>query len=700
MGSYSPTKSIMPETQISSPPLTIESNAGTSQPQDYAPLVKLTTRSVVLALILAALFGVIIPINDYQFNNTYLGAAHLPPGAVAVLLLLLAFQPILALAERIRGRWKLSRNEILTVYITCLFSVLVPGRAGENFFVTNLLGPFYFATRENKWMEFLQPYLRPWFTPALNSNGSYNAKLVEDWYLGNPKGTIPWGAWLIPLLAWTLLIGALYWMLACLAVMLRGQWAEREALSFPLLRLPLEITEDGGVAGNSGRQFFRNPTMWIGFGLAVFLEGINGLNVYFPDVPAIPLQLNTGPLLTEAPWNQMGPFSIRVIPLMVAISFLVTTEVALSFWFFYLLHKLEMIGAYQLGFAPSSLPDPVWTRGFAKSFISYQNIGAYFAFAALIFWTGREHYRYIFHRALGRESKTEAEKLEALSYPAAFWGFIGTSLFLMLWTVAAGVRLEIALVMWFSYLVIALVLTRVVVEGGLLYVNHGWSPLGPLAHLIGSGPGAVLGPSSIVPGSIIQGALMVDMKAFLLPSFLHAFKLAHDRRIPLRPLLALIFAAITISYGLGVYTNIRLGYSSGGLELQAWFARSGAQDPALNANVLLRGADDNHLLNWLWFSVGAILLWGIVIARSLFSWFPLHPVGFIMWSPYVMYVMWFSIFLGWLCKVLIMRFGGTETYKRIIPAFIGLALGDVAMMILWVIIDAWQGQTNHSLMGG
>src|SRR5206468_2360800 len=162
----------------------------------------------------------------------------------------------------------LTRNEILTVYITCLFSVLVPGRAGENFFVTNLIGPFYFATRENKWLQFLQPSLKPWFTPALSADGTYNAKVVEGWYSGlSPGAALPWGAWLVPLLAWTLLIGLLYVMLACLGVMLRAQWAEREALAFPLLRLPLQLTDGADDRAEAGGflPFFRNPVMWLGF---------------------------------------------------------------------------------------------------------------------------------------------------------------------------------------------------------------------------------------------------------------------------------------------------------------------------------------------------------------------------------------------------------------------------------------------------
>jgi hypothetical protein len=61
---------------------------------------------------------------------------------------------------------------------------------------------------------------------------------------------------------------------------------------------------------------------------------------------------------------------------------------------------------------------------------------------------------------------------------------------------------------------------------------------------------------------------------------------------------------------------------------------------------------------------------------------------------------WFSIFLGWLCKGLIMRFGGIDTYRKVTPAFLGLVLGDVSMMLFWLAIDGWQGRTGHQLMPG
>jgi hypothetical protein len=40
----------------------------------------------------------------------------------------------------------------------------------------------------------------------------------------------------------------------------------------------------------------------------------------------------------------------------------------------------------------------------------------------------------------------------------------------------------------------------------------------------------------------ISGSLMFEMRGFLLPSFVQSFKLAHDRKIALKPLFALIAA--------------------------------------------------------------------------------------------------------------------------------------------------------------
>lgn len=87
-------------------------------------------------------------------------------------------------------------------------------------------------------------------------------------------------------------------------------------------------------------------------------------------------------------------------------------------------------------------------------------------------------------------------------------------------------------------------------------------------------------------------------------------------------------------------------------------------------------------------------------ARSRFLWFPFHPIGYLMHLTFPIKMFWFSIFFGWLCKVLITRFGSNDSYRKTIPAFLGLVLGDVTMILFWLVIDGWSGRTAHQLMPG
>ncbi|MBV9467632.1 MAG: hypothetical protein JO316_04310 [Abitibacteriaceae bacterium] len=707
-----------------------------------------TPRVVFFSLLLAFFFGYIDPIIDAKLANTFLGAQHLPPGAVGVLIVVLLFiNPATRLAARhmyfpyllvgmgllcaafagwrytngvdgpgvwtpaaiaalllvcaAMGRRPLSRNETLVVYVTCLVSVLVPGHGAENFFIPNMMGPFYFATRENKWLDFLQAHTPQWLTPALwvehgHPYGLLGRKLVEGWYSGHAG--VPWAAWIVPLLVWCALILALYVMLACLGVMLRAQWAEHEALAFPLLRLPMELTEDMDRGDKYGTwsRFLHNPLTWSGFSIAVFIQTLNGLNFYFPDVPKFPLSIDTGPLLTEPPWNQIGWTPIQIYPIAIGITYLLTSETSFSLWFFFWIVRFQLIAAYFFGFVPNALPNSVGAGG--KLFIGYQQVGVYLAYAAIVLWTGRMHYGHIVRRAFGRARMGDGERREMMSYPVAFWGFVLSLLFLLVWSVLIGISPLVAVLMWTCYLVLAIGLTRVVVEGGLLFVQQGWTALGTMAQLVPVGPGTWMPANVIVPASFLQGAIMWDFRGFLLPSYVQGFKLAHDRQLSARPLLALLVAVILITLPMGVLMRVKLGYDAGALGFHSWFAKSGAQLPATTSNTLLKGVQDVSWMNWIWLLVGAVLTYLLMLARSRFLWFPLHPIGYLVALGYAMHTLWFSIFIGWLVKVAVTRFGGVDTYRKTTPIFLGLALGDVTMMLVWLLVDGWQGRTYHYLV--
>jgi hypothetical protein len=169
------------------------------------------------------------------------------------------------------------------------------------------------------------------------------------------------------------------------------------------------------------------------------------------------------------------------------------------------------------------------------------------------------------YAALQKQSGDRRGKSEALSYPVAFWGFVLSFAFLVAWGLCAGLSIGLALLLWTSYLIIAIVMSRVVVGGGLLFVHHAHMPLGVVSQLVGSGPGTLLSPAQgVVPAAIIETSFIQDYRGSLMPSFLQSFKLAHDRGINARALFWLLVAVIVISLLISMQMIVRLGMSMAG----------------------------------------------------------------------------------------------------------------------------------------
>jgi hypothetical protein len=283
----------------------------------------------------------------------------------------------------------------------------------------------------------------------------------------------------------------------------------------------------------------------------------------------------------------------------------------------------------------------------------------------------------------------------------AFWGFWGAFALMVVWGHAAGMSWHLSLLLWFSYIVIAVVLSRVVAEVGLLFVHHTWAPIGAWMGLLGSGHGALISPATgLYTAGVLEFCTIQDYRGSLMPSFVQSFKLAKDQGIAARPLLLLLAGVIGIGMFMSFSMNVRLGYENGGLSLQGWLSKWGPIYLGGNLDKYTSLSQPADFSSWVWLAVGVGFTLILVFARSRLPWFPLHPLGYIMGFTLPMYYFWFSFLCGWCCKFLITKYGGVETVRKTTPLFLGLALGDVAMMLFWIVIDGWQGRTGHQLMPG
>jgi hypothetical protein len=81
--------------------------------------------------------------------------------------------------------------------------------------------------------------------------------------------------------------------------------------------------------------------------------------------------------------------------------------------------------------------------------------------------------------------------------------------------------------------------------------------------------------------------------------------------------------------------------------------------------------------------IGFLLSFVLTFMRTRFFWAPFHAAGYAVSSTYTMNFFWFSIFLSFIIKWIILKHGGLKAHRRAIPFFLGLVLGECAVTTFW-----------------
>ena len=316
----------------------------------------------------------------------------------------------------------LSQQELLTIYVMLGFVSCLCSYDMMEILVPILGHPFRFVTPENGWRELLFKHLPEWLTvrdeKALTPFYKGGSTLYEEGYFK---------AWLIPGVAWISFLFALMIVMLGLTTLLRKQWTEHERLTYPLIQLPLEMT-------NPRSSFFKNRLMWLGFGIAALISIENLLNSIYPAFPYIPVKRqDIHQFFTERPWNAMGSVRLSFYPFVIGISFLMPLDLLLSCWVFYWVYKIELMVGNIMGW--QSLP--------RFPYIAEQSFGVYIGLFVVALWTGRAHFtrlgRHLFSSA-GSMSQLD-DSHEPIPYRLAFACVAFGTIFLTVFSYKAGMPL-------------------------------------------------------------------------------------------------------------------------------------------------------------------------------------------------------------------------------------------------------------------
>jgi hypothetical protein len=60
-------------------------------------------------------------------------------------------------------------------------------------------------------------------------------------------------------------------------------------------------------------------------------------------------------------------------------------------------------------------------------------------------------------------------------------------------------------------------------------------------------------------------------------------------------------------------------------------------------------------------------------------------------------VFFFSVFLAWAIKAVVLKFGGAAFYRRTRPFFIGIVLGETVCAGGWSVVDYFTGMIGNAI---
>ena len=650
-----------------------QSRPSPSAPYDAAPPGRriMTGRATAVGLMAVVTVTLAGPYSEWVVRSSYMTTNYFPLGLAFIFIFLVAvLNPLLKLVGRCYG---LGGDELGVVHMMLIAAVSVPTYGITGYVISIAASPFYYATTENGWAEYLHHYIPRWVVPG-------GGPEVAWFFEGLPAGaSIPWRVWLAPLFWWGSLIAATLALCVCLVAIFRKQWVEQERLSFPVVHVPLAMME-GAEDKRLLPRFMRSRLFWVGFGIAAFKIVWNIPGYFNSGWPGLP------PVILRIPQGQIFPGISTILSLpLVGVTYFANVDVIFSIWVFYLVNLAEVTLFNRTGFSIG----PPEMHSIRPSALSWQAFGAFAAIVLGGIWVAREHLREVLRRAFLNDASVDDGE-EILSYRTAVFGCLASVVYILLWLHAIGIALSIAMLLVYAVVTIYLGLTRMVIEGGLMFVL---GPLVPQAfpmHMVG--PAALSG--STMTGLALSYGWVCDPIIAFLPCGANAAKVHSDRRFPRGTYLRAIALALGVSLALSFWFSLKLGYGFGSYNFGDFVFRRGGQVPFDTVISKMKAAEGFTFNRFAFLVLGALTTFGLTYLRHRFAWWRLHPIGFAvaLTSP----VRWtvLSFFVVWAVKVLIDRLGGLILYHRARPFFIGLVVGYFAAAGMSFVVDViwFQGQ--------
>jgi len=628
--------------------------------------------SLLLGLLGSLFIWIATPYSNFILRTGFISDDYLAPSVLAgLLLLVLITNPILI---TVRRSWRLNFKQIALI----AGMMFVAASTSSTGLLRSL--PYALAQQVSASNEFktyagyyeeadLPPSLFPGRLDYRENNDSIRHFLTKL-----PKGEpVPWSVWIRPAISW-LSFFVFVWMLCIgIAGIMLPQWQQNERLVFPLTRILRSIME----TPENGRllpPLFGERQFWIAAGIVFCIHLLVGLQIYFPErVPAFQTSWNLSLLFTEEPLSYLPEYIKygRFFFIIIGVAYFMSTRVSFSICFFMVAYALyAMLGQT---YAPPFVADQ----------ITAHRSGALLTMAITILWLGRNRWLHVFRCSI-RPVLSETDRRDRNYGHMLGLGLLG----MFGWLVWTGVQIQWAPLMVATIFIIQLVASRMVAETGLpvagLTADHfrQYFHLIPLrlftaasAWMLGA-MGALIGTTSRVSVTVMaMQSMSLDEKSR--PR--RQWKMARSYVI----LLALGFVICGSAHIYNSYTHSRTLDPNP----QAPINISGIYQ-LYEPLEFIKQRGDGRWEEWghnmpVNLALGAGLAGGLQYASLVMPKWPLHPVGLLLAFTDYGEIVWMSVAVGWLLRIVLIFFGGARLYRRLKPLFTGLIIGEAVAAIAW-----------------
>ncbi|MDP7636866.1 MAG: hypothetical protein QF577_04885 [Phycisphaerae bacterium] len=493
---------------------------------------------------------------------------------------------------------------------------------------------------------------------------------------------IQWKEWIRPLAFWMIFVAATYGFFCCLTYIVLRYWWKREKLIFPLARFSQALLPEEGHKSRWLPTIFSKSGFWFAFFLSLGILSWNALVAGKVVVGLNPILLGMGSkdvreILQNGPFEGLTDGTFRLMFLIIftaiGIAFLLPLEVSFSVWFYFLVGKMIILVATWMGYGRTGADfptDPSWIN----NPVTAQASGGMLLFSAVSLYRCLKDYYLL---SVGRPF---AQRLK-LSLPVV--GMVVCTVVMMLWLNWNRLGLGWALLFLAILTLLTLGLMRVVAEGGIYWFQSHMSFFHTYKMF---GLGKFLTPVVVVPLLLIYWVLFVDLKTFMAPNLLNAARMEGECKTGRAKFHINLWLCIAISVVVALGFAIFLAHVRGAGQMHPWFYRSGPTSVVDAARLAMsdKSAFDATTVGWSGFGAVWVAL-SMFLRRSLF-WFP-HPIGYVMLISPPIAMLWFSFFLGWICKKIVVKYGGKKTFDAVRVIFLGLIFGELIATFVWPTIS-------------